>query len=70
MPRSRLSSSVVCALALTLTATTVLANPVNVVEKRASPTWEDGYYNPTSNGGKWLTVSSLPSWDPLPGDRR
>lgn len=51
-----------------LTATTVLANPVHVVEKRASPTWEDGYYNPTSNGGQWLTVSTPPSLDYLRGD--
>ncbi|GAA5983077.1 hypothetical protein JCM10908_000148 [Rhodotorula pacifica] len=55
MPRPRRSTPVACALALTLTASAVLANPITALEKRASPTWEGGYYNPTSNGGQWLT---------------
>ncbi|GAA5869751.1 hypothetical protein JCM3774_003839 [Rhodotorula dairenensis] len=58
MPRPRTArTTAVSALALTLTATAVLANPVNVVEKRASSVWEGGYYNPTSNGGQWLTAA-------------
>lgn len=63
MSQPRIAHTAVAALALALTATTVLANPVSLVEKRASPVWEGGYYNPTSNGGQWLTVrTSSPSF--------
>lgn len=37
------------------TTTTALANPLS---KRLIET--DGYYNPTENGGRWLTVRPTP----------
>lgn len=37
------------------------ASPVSLVKR--NPVWEGGYYNPTSNGGQWLTVSQRsPTW--------
>ncbi|POY75219.1 hypothetical protein BMF94_1851 [Rhodotorula taiwanensis] len=54
MPRPRMPATTAAVCVLALAATRVVANPV---VRRASPTWEGGYYNPTSNGGQWLTAA-------------
>ncbi|GAA6017444.1 hypothetical protein JCM8202_005684 [Rhodotorula sphaerocarpa] len=40
----------------TVTATPVDPAPAAALDKRGA-TWENGYYNPTSNGGQWLTFA-------------
>ncbi|BGP32294.1 hypothetical protein JCM10296v2_004075 [Rhodotorula toruloides] len=53
MPRSRTPRTALLTLASIISL--AAASPLNLFER--SPVSEGGYYNPTSNGGQWLTLA-------------